>query len=195
MSLVYAAALALSQVPPGAVKVALDRPVQVILTSRALPYQGGTVSIVSLAEATFVREDVRLRLEQSPPQVTPPGVYGVRWGHLPPVIEPQPPFLLQIHKDPFLRATVKASVAQYNDSTYVVSCAVFDKSGTMLGAASHTEKVSYVRVGSMPTVFREFVFDFGSSRAYGRAAYAVFSVSDPEVELPPDGGGVSHGKS
>ena len=80
----------------------------------------------------------------------------------------------------------------YCDVEYRLSCAVFDKEGLLLGTASHVESVKYLRLGSMPTLIREMAFDFGASKAYERVAYATFSISEPAVQVPPDGGQLGH---
>jgi hypothetical protein len=182
------AALALGQVPKGAVEVSFTYPVPLALSSTPVTYRGDKLAIISLGEATFVREDSRLSIVQSPAVEVPPGLYGVRWGHMPPVSDPQPPFAITLSKGPWLRAIVKAGVAQYNDVEYRVSCAVYDKEGRLLGTATHTEKVQYVRLGYMPTLERELTFDFGASKAFERVAYAAFSINEPEVPIAPDGG-------
>jgi hypothetical protein len=178
--------MALAQVPPGAVALSFDKPVPLSVSSVPVVYHGDKLAIVSLSEASFVREDLRFDLTGLGTKEVPPGLYGVRWNFMPPreSLEAQ----VRVVTGPFLRVTVKAGVAQYNDVDYQVSCAVFDKKGLLLGAATHTEHVKYIRLGYMPTLFREIVFDFGASRGFADAAYAVFSVSDPTVPVPPDGG-------
>lgn len=167
------------------VPVRFDRPVPVGLASRPVTYLGDKVHIVSLGEATFARDP--FRLIQVPAPETPPGLYGLRWNNMPPVAAFQPaPF--KFESGPFLRATVKANVMQYSDVEYRVSCAIFDRKGRLLGAGSHVETVAYVRLGNMPTLFREIVFDFGASKAFSDAAYATFAISDPEVPRPADAG-------
>lgn len=179
-TLILAAIVQFPKVP-----VRFDRPVAVGLSSKPVAYQNSKLSIIALGEATFARDP--FRLTQVPAPETPPGLYGVRWNNMPPVQFPQPePFKLET--GPFLRATVKASVAQYSDVEYRVSCAVFDRKGRLLGAATHVEIVAYVRLGSMPTLFKEIVFDFGASKAFADVAYATFSISDPAVPVPPDAG-------
>ena len=85
-----------------------------------------------------------------------------------------------------LFVTLKAAVEQYNKTEYRISAAVYDKAGKLIGSASAVEKVEYIRLGVMPTLFRDITFDFGANKDWGRAAWAEFSVNSPNVPLPPD---------
>jgi hypothetical protein len=175
----------IGQLPQGAVAIDTEKPVAVNVSSVPVKYQGNDLTIVSLGEATFYREQMRLT-QVTPPTVTP-FVWGVRWNYMPPpeALQNQAPFKLEV--GPFFKVVVKAAVAQYNTVDYKVSCAVFDKKGRLLGAESQIEHVEYVRLGYMPTIFRELIFDFGASKSFADAAYVAFSINDPHVPVQPDG--------
>jgi hypothetical protein len=89
-----------------------------------------------------------------------------------------------LDKDAHLTAILNAAVAQYTNMEYRIVVAVFDGAGQLLGAAQHDESVSYTRLGVMPTLFREINLDFGISKAFGRAAFAVIAISDRDVPEP-----------
>ena len=175
----------IGQVPQSAIAIDTTRPVAVNVSSIPVKHLGSDLAIVSLGEATFYRE--QMRLTQVAPPTVPPFVWGVRWNTMPPpeAMQSQAPFKLEV--GPFFKVVVKAAVTQYNTVDYKVSCAVFDKQGRLLGAESHIEHVEYLRLGHMPTIFRELTFDFGASKSFAEAAYVAFSINDPHVPVPPDG--------
>lgn len=189
-SVLVALALAsgLPQSLPGAVKVAFDQPIKIGISSAPVKHHGSDLSIVSLGECTFHREDMRVDfIGLAQPNAVPPGIYGFRWNYMPPKEALEPVANLKVSPGPFLRATVKASVAQYTKVEYRISCSVFDANWKLLGTASLTEQVDYIRLGHMPVLFRELQFDFGASQDYSKVAHAVFSVSNPVVPKPADG--------
>lgn len=92
--------------------------------------------------------------------------------------------VFHLDKDSRLTAILNAAVAQYTEMEYRIVVAVFDGAGRLLGAAHHDESVSYVRLGLMPTLFREINLDFGVSNAFRRAAFAVIAISERDVPDP-----------
>jgi hypothetical protein len=92
--------------------------------------------------------------------------------------------VFRLTKESQLKATLNAAVVQQARVDYWVSAAVFDEKGRLLGAASHKEAVQRVRLGRVPTVFRQIPLDFGVSRDFSQAAYVVVAVSNPEVATP-----------
>lgn len=92
--------------------------------------------------------------------------------------------LFHLDKDARLTAVLNAGVAQYTDMEYRIVVAVFDGAGQLLGAAQHDESVSHIRLRVMPTLFREIDLDFGISKAFSRAAFAVIAISDRDVPAP-----------
>lgn len=92
--------------------------------------------------------------------------------------------LFHLDKDARLTAILNAAVAQYTNMEYRIVVAVFDGPGQLLGAAQHDESVSYTRLGVMPTLFREINLDFGISKAFSRAAFAVVGISERDVPEP-----------
>jgi hypothetical protein len=85
-----------------------------------------------------------------------------------------------------LTAKMKAGVMQHARMEYLISAAIFDARGQMLGAAEHTEKVERIRLSRTPMMLREFTLDFGISKAYANAAYVVVSISDRDVPNEPN---------
>jgi hypothetical protein len=179
--------------PLHAVKVDLSNPVKLALMSRPVNDQGNKFSIISAGEVRFSMEDMRIDRMEIVHKSPPPGVYGVRWGYMYKMKDIEPELKLEIRQGPFLRATLSAAVVQYSGVDYQISGAVFDASGKLLGVASAVEKVQYIRLGYMPTIFRKIELEFGASQAYRHAAFAVFSVSDPAVPKPPDASYISEG--
>lgn len=168
------------------VPIRLGESATVAVASKPIMANGAKFSIFTAGECLLKLEGVRFEpppLPLTPPQ-TPPGVYGVRWNHLPPPPEPQPAF--KAHFGTYLKVTLKASVLQYTKMDYRVCAAVFDKNRRLLGTAQHTETVDYIRLGATPTIFKDIEFDFGNSEAYRQAAFVAFSVSDTPVPPPPD---------
>lgn len=162
----------------GAVKVDFANPVPINLQSVPVSYRGSKLSIVRAGKCSFALENRITVIEAPEPE---PGLYGVTWNRIPETLPPT------VTIDSALKVTLSAAITQYNTVDYRLSGAVFDGSGKMLGVSSLVEHVDYVRVGVMPTLFRELTFDFGTSRDYKDAKYAVFTVSNPSVPKPPDG--------
>jgi hypothetical protein len=92
--------------------------------------------------------------------------------------------IFRLDKESRLTANLKAAVAQYAKIEYWVSAAVFDTAGRLLGTAAHKEAVEYVRLGAMPTMFRDIALDFGISTAFKEAAFVVVAISDRDVPKP-----------
>jgi hypothetical protein len=83
-----------------------------------------------------------------------------------------------------LTATLKAAVTQYAQVEYWISTAVFDAAGKMLGTAAHKELVQYIRLGAIPTIFRDIKLDFGISKAFMDATFLVVAISERDVPKP-----------
>lgn len=92
--------------------------------------------------------------------------------------------LFHLDKDSRLTAVLNAGVAQYTNMEYRIVVAVFDPAGQLLGTAHHDESVSYIRLSVMPRLLREINLDFGISKAFSRAAFAVIAISDRDVPEP-----------
>jgi hypothetical protein len=90
----------------------------------------------------------------------------------------------RLDKESRLTAKLKAAVAQYAKIEYWLSAAVFDAAGKLLGTAAHKEAVDYVRLGAMPTMFRDIPLDFGISTTFKNAAFVVVAISDRDVPKP-----------
>lgn len=179
--------------PIKAVQIDLKAPVKVGVASQPVAYHGNPLHIVSLGEAIFSYSTARLVLSPPPEPVQRlPGHWILT---SPQKAEPQVTTLtdilsgkpLHFESGSFFSVTVKAAVAQYNKVDYRISCTLFDKDGILLGTAVAVEHVEYVRLGVMPTVSRDIKLDFDPKKNYERAAYAVFSISSPDVPKPPDG--------
>jgi hypothetical protein len=94
--------------------------------------------------------------------------------------------ILALASDGRLTATIHGGVKQYADTEYWISLAAYDPTGSLLGVATHKEQVRYIRLGSMPTLLRDFEFNFGISRSFSEIAWLTASLSDRDVP-PPDG--------
>jgi hypothetical protein len=91
--------------------------------------------------------------------------------------------LFHLDKDDRLTAILNAGVSQYAEMEYRIVVAVFDTAGRLLGVAQHDEPVAYVRLGATPRIFREIEFDFGVSKAFRRAAFAITAISERDVPV------------
>lgn len=176
-------------IPEGAIKVEFEKPLKIALASNPVEFHGNKLPIVSSSEVqlSFGRLGLRPKPELSKlVRAVQPLFVGSRWLDDPTRAETDP-FPYEPYVEPTLKATLKAAVAQYNRVDYRIFGAVYDAKGKLLGTASAVEKVQYIRLGIMPTVFRDIELDFGASKAFAEAAYVAFAVSDPDVPKPPDG--------
>lgn len=181
----FSFAAALGQLHTQRVEIRLEKKVSVGLASQPVEVNGSRLAILGVGDATFRLEPQRLSIIHPPVEASdvPPGLYGYQWNNFPKPEKTGSDLKVEVSEGPFLTASVKLSVLQYNKMTYRVSCAVFAKDGTLLGAAAHDERVDYIRLGVIPTLLHEVTFDFGASRDFSRAAYALFAISNPKV--PP----------
>jgi hypothetical protein len=92
--------------------------------------------------------------------------------------------LFHLDKDARLTAVLNAGVMQYANMEYRIVVAVFDAVGQLLGVAQQDESVSYIRLGVTPRLVREINLDFGISKAFSRAAFAVTAVSERDAPEP-----------
>src|ERR1044072_4130016 len=131
------ATFALSQFSSKKIDIQLDKGIDVNLGSEPVQMNSGKFPILTIGQATFHFETQRIDLTPKPaaPKEQPPGLYGYRWQWLEKP-EDHLPFDIGVREGPFLSATVKLSVAQYNKVTYRVSCAIFSKDGCLLGTAN-----------------------------------------------------------
>lgn len=173
--------------PAGALAFESGKPVKFALASTQVEYHGNKLSIVQAGEATV--QFGWIHLEPKPVsilEIPKPAYRGRIYVDWPP--EPKPdPFPYIVRFEPRLLASLTLSVAQYNKVEYRVYAAAFDAKGKLLGTAMHVEPVEYIRLGAMPTLFRDVVLDFGVSEAFAQAKYVAFAVSQPSVPKPPDG--------
>lgn len=85
-----------------------------------------------------------------------------------------------------LKAVLSCAVAQYSDFDYRLVARVFDRQGRVMAVSKVTEHVSYVRLGVMPTLFKDLTFEFGKRMDWGRAKTVQFEVDSPKIPTPPD---------
>ena len=86
-----------------------------------------------------------------------------------------------------LTATLHCGIAQYSTFDYRLTARVFDRRGREMAKSTVVEHVQYIRVGTMPTLFREIRFDFGRRDDWGRAKTVQFDVDSPRIPRPPEG--------
>lgn len=187
LSSIIAGAVFAQGMPADAIAFESGKPMRLKLASVPVPYRGDNLSIVQAGEATVYFETHRL--EPKPvmfPLMPPPPVYRGRiYVDWPPAPKPAPfPFLVKF--EPRLRANLKLAVAQYNKVEYRIYGAAYDANGRLLGTAVHIEPVEYIRLGLIPTMFRDVVLDFGVSESFAQAKFVAFAVSQPPVPKPPD---------
>ncbi|MBS1712797.1 MAG: hypothetical protein JST30_00520 [Armatimonadetes bacterium] len=85
-----------------------------------------------------------------------------------------------------LKAVLSCAVAQYSDFDYRLVARVFDRQGRVMATSKLTEHVSYIRLGVMPTTFKDLTFEFGKRKDWGRAKVVQFEVDSPKIPVPPD---------
>lgn len=173
--------------PKDAIAFESGKPIKLALASTPVEYHETKLSIVQAESATI--QFGWIGLEPKPfaiLKIPKPAFRGRIFVDWPP--EPKPdPFPYNVRFEPRLLASLKLSVAQYNKVDYRVYAAAYDAKGKLLGTAVHLEPVEYVRLGAMPTMFRDVVLDFGVSEAFAGAKFVAFALSQPSVPKPPDG--------